>query len=871
MNKITQLLKILMLTLMIAGCDELDTKQQVDSSQVLARAESYLDQGQFRAASIEARKALQENPDNPDAHVIIARIMLEVGQPQAAINQLEKSANEKDPRFLLTLAEAYIDRGKFFSAREVLEPNEKMLKDYNEYKYTLLYAMMQKGFKEYEAAKKSFERAEEVAGSNDKRRVRVLIEKAKHYLDQNDEKNAEKALDQALALKQNSEALLHKGSLAFKRGEFDKAEDHLSNALIELANTDIITPTKIKILKGLIETLTQSGRSSEALIYSKLLAEEVPDAEKNESKFMDALKLYREGKLEESEQLLAEIYSGVANDYSGRMLGLINAIQGDLTEADTFLTEHVDPETASSKAVRVLAETKLRLNQTDEALAILEEKVSQSPNDPEILSIYGLAQLSAGQTEKAAATIKKTLAIEPNKPRLRIALANIYARKKEFDKAKQELLTAYDSDPGNEEVVVALGKLYLATGAIADARKLSQKVLKNSPDSAFAHGFAGSIAFAAKDYGNAVQHYKKSAELSPKNEASRFGLARAYIGQGNYEQAIAELQSVMEQAPNAPQVYKAFILAHELNGSVEQALKEVKLISDKDIQAWAPLTVMAEYQMQSRQPDSAVELIEQALTRNAIEVYPKNVAMAAYHMAASKALQSQEYEHAREMLLKGLQLSPDDLRFQAMLTGTEIKSGNIREAEKVLQQLEAAHPESPVVTELKGDIEVTGKQFESALTFYQQAWEESPSDSLGNKIYRLKARLKQDSDEFLKEWESKLPKSESVAILKAIEYHQANQIEEAIRQYEKALEMNPNLLTAINNLAWIRFEQGKPGALELAEDGAARYPESAAMLDTYGWILAETGNKTKAREILKKAHELAPDNEEIRKHYESVR
>ena len=870
LKKITSVFAVLaFLSLALTGCDDLDKPSTVDSSQVVVRAESYLSQGQYRAASIEARKILQENPGNVDAHVIIARILLEIGQPLAAISQLEQLENVKEPRYLLTLADAYIQRGKYYSAHEVLEGNRSALQSANDYKFHLLLAKTLQGLQQYEKAERTFARATELAGSNTDKKVRALIAQARFFIARKNIEKAEQYLDQALALDKNSEALLHKGSLAYKRGDYEQAEDYLSNALIELDNTDIITPTKVQILKGLVETLTQSGRSSEALIYSKLLAEAAPNAEQNQNKFMQALKFYQEGKLEEAEKLLSEVYSGGANEYSGRMLGLINAIQGDLAEADTFLSEHIDPETASSKAIRVLAETKLRLNQTDEALGILEEKVAQSPNDPEILSIYGLALLTAGQTDKAVDTIQKALAIQPDKPRLRVALAKIYMSREQFDKAREQLVTAYETSPEDEDVVVTLGKLYVASNDMKKAQELGKDLLKQAPDSAFSHGFAGSIAFAARDFDTAITHYKKAKSLDSANKAAQFGLARAYIGKGDYRQAIAELQGVIESEPNSPQVYKAFVAAHELNNTVDQALKEIQLVADKDIQAWAPLTVLAEYHMRQRRPEQAVSLVEQALTRNAVAEYPKNVALAAYHMAATAALQAGNYDDARELLLKGLQLAPEDIRFLAMLTATELKSGHQREAEKILAQLEASHPDSTVALELRGDMKVTDNQLSEALLVYEKAWSKEPSDSVGNKIYRIKAKLSNEPEAFLRQWQQLMPNSESAAILQAIALQKASDENAAMAQYEKVLKINPRSLTAINNLAWLKFEEGKPGALELAQKGSELYPESAAMLDTYGWILLQSGQKSEGRKVLEKAHKLAPDNEEIRKHYES--
>lgn len=872
LGRLTHYFFLVVVAWLTTSCDKMDAQKEVDTAGVLARAQSYLDQGQFRAATIEAKNALQKDPYNADAHLLLARVLLDVGQARAAVVQLEQLNDvPKTPDYVLTLSEAYIERNKFFSARDLLTKNAELFNGDSGFQYHLLLSQAKQGLDESEQAKTHVEKALAIAKDDDAKLIRAYNQQARLALSEDNEKLASERLEQALAIKKDPETLLLKGSIAYKNSKYDEAEDNLTNALIELKNTDIITPLRIKVLKGLIQTLTQSGRSSEALIYSKLLAEAAPNAEENQNKFLQALQEYRDGNLEKAEELLEEIYSGGANELSGRMLGLVNAVQGDLTEADTFLSEHIDPETASSKAIRVLTETKLRLNQTKEALAILTEKVAQTPNDPEILSIYGLTLLAAGEPEKAAEVIRKTLSIAPEKYRLRIPLANIYLSQGKTEKARQELLTAYQEKPEDEAVAIALGKFYVSANDIKAAQKLSQSLLEKSPKSAFAHGFAGSIAFAAKDFPVAVKHYQHSLKLDPENSATRFGLGRAYLGTKNYPKAIETLEQVIDSQPNSPEVYKAYISAHELNQTANQATTFLKAYADKDIQAWAPLAVLAEYHIRKNNSDKAVDLIDQALTRNAVAAYPQNVALVIYHNNATKAFQTEDYGKVRELLMKGLQLKPDHLGFLGMLTSTEIRSDQTREADKLIKQIETSHPDSTLALELKGDMALRNQQVSEGLTLYEQAWVKKPSDSLGNKIYRIKGQQKQNATAFLDEWIMKIPESDNALLLKAMQYQQTGDTSSAIRLYEKTLELNPNLLAAINNLAWLKFENSIDGAAELAAKGATLFPNSAAMQDTYGWILYKQGNIAQAKTVLKKAHELAPDNSEIKQHYDMVK
>jgi tetratricopeptide (TPR) repeat protein len=70
----------------------------------------------------------------------------------------------------------------------------------------------------------------------------------------------------------------------------------------------------------------------------------------------------------------------------------------------------------------------------------------------------------------------------------------------------------------------------------------------------------------------------------------------------------------------------------------------------------------------------------------------------------------------------------------------------------------------------------------------------------------------------------------------------------------------------LNNLAWIYFEQGNNRAAELSQQAYNLSPENAAIADTHGWILFKSGNTQESLPILEKAHELAPDSQEIALH-----
>ena len=75
----------------------------------------YFEQGQFNAAIIEARTALQKNPGHEAATILLSRVYLELGLAAQSINLLEAIDGTSQDYFEL-LTESYIERGKYGSA-----------------------------------------------------------------------------------------------------------------------------------------------------------------------------------------------------------------------------------------------------------------------------------------------------------------------------------------------------------------------------------------------------------------------------------------------------------------------------------------------------------------------------------------------------------------------------------------------------------------------------------------------------------------------------------------------------------------------------------------------------------------------------------
>jgi tetratricopeptide (TPR) repeat protein len=94
----------------------------------------------------------------------------------------------------------------------------------------------------------------------------------------------------------------------------------------------------------------------------------------------------------------------------------------------------------------------------------------------------------------------------------------------------------------------------------------------------------------------------------------------------------------------------------------------------------------------------------------------------------------------------------------------------------------------------------------------------------------------------------------------------------AIELYEKTLEIDSDNATALNSMGYILADTGLDimRALRLCRKAVDYKPQSAAYLDSLGWAYYKSGEPVEARTWLRRALDIAPEEEEIKKHFKTV-
>ena len=89
----------------LSACAGDSEEPQLDISVFLSNSAEFIDVGQFQAAIIEYRNAIQIAPDDARGHISLAEVYIEIGQPKEATKLLEP-LNASSAEFYLVFEKA---------------------------------------------------------------------------------------------------------------------------------------------------------------------------------------------------------------------------------------------------------------------------------------------------------------------------------------------------------------------------------------------------------------------------------------------------------------------------------------------------------------------------------------------------------------------------------------------------------------------------------------------------------------------------------------------------------------------------------------------------------------------------------------------
>jgi tetratricopeptide (TPR) repeat protein len=251
-----------------------------------------------------------------------------------------------------------------------------------------------------------------------------------------------------------------------------------------------------------------------------------------------------------------------------------------------------------------------------------------------------------------------------------------------------------------------------------------------------------------------------------------------------------------------------------------------------------------------------------------LEMEPNDSEMTAY--LAETYIDAGEYGQAMTLLKSrlGMQNTPAaERRLKIALATATYKLGNTDDAEKTLDALQQSLPDDPLPLLAKIRLLKSDKMWDQ-INQAVISWCQSHPNDVNVPLVVAKDLAGGQSDESKKIAEDLLgrilrqnPDSRGAIYSLATLLQATGRSAEAAKLYQRFLLLDPNNVTAVNNLAWILCEDQSQyqQALELAEKGLAKEPNYVDLLDTRGVVYYRLGRFERAVEDLSRCINLYPE------------
>ncbi len=493
-------------------------------------------------------------------------------------------------------------------------------------------------------------------------------------------------------------------------------------------------------------------------------------------------------------------------------------------------------------------------------------------------------------------------------------VASLQSVKGEYRDAVVRYGRLLSAQPSNAAIYYALSKAWVGLGVLDSARIYSEKSVLLNPGNKFYLGFLATLSHQLRDYGRAIELYRRLAAIEPGNAELLSTLAIEYIAANQPEKAIAVFQEMLTLDPkNETTLVQMLLIEIKLDHYQDAIGTLIKLIEQGDEKEQLRLT-LGELYMQNRQYDLASKTFHELLSENQGSV-PAWLALFEVSVQSGNhpafLVDINRYFNTNQVTL------PQKIELAKLfLVRASRESSFLDPVIVMIGEIIRRHPDHGKLYALRGIAQMQKQEAAAALIDFRKAlrldpgsieiWEEFVTAAIIKKEFRLAAealhnvkirfpvrslRIKVLEGELFFQT-GKLKKAafllEKVVHLKkaqkeknlylqacstlALCYDTLGFREKSVNLYEIILALEPDNIVMMNNLAYLLSVQGKElsRAKELALKVVAREPSNAGYLDTLGWVLFRMGEFEEARKVLEKAAELDPREAEIADHLGKV-
>ena len=844
-------------------------------------AVSRFNNGDTDGALIQLKNALQRDPGQLSAKILLGRVHLKQGNPLEAEEQLIQAQQLGADALLvaLPLAKARNALGKYDVNIESIVPIQFPFDQQSKLWVELGLARLFNG--DTAGATIAFKEALKITPNDIGAKIgltRIPFEDGRYS-------EAERLADEITSIEPyQSEAWYIKGAAAHAQGKFDDAANAYGRAYE-------LDPLHLRAAVGEAAALMDGNQPAKAAALLRDLKTAYPNAAAVPYLLYKALsRLDLQADAKKALATAATIIDQVTPaDLSGNLedmllFGTIAFENNALEQAFQFLNSYVNSGGSSIRGRKMLARTLISMDRPTDALGILARITANQNTDAETLSLLGDASLQLGDFAAAEHAYKRALTEFNGGPQIAraLAMAQFYAGQTEQSFATMQQLLELLPEDGDLNTSLLLGFLYLTDRRLNEAENIAKAILEKHPDNHTAKNFLATTLLNQGRRTEARDIYTSILTEDPTFRPARFNIVKMDIAENRLAEASEVLTRMLSQNPNDTQAIYEFAqleLRREDTRNAINLLERLRELRPTWIVAIRSLVntylltnrradaLSASSDLMTRVPNNieAHILLARTQTANqdregAIATLKKASLLAGNNVERLFEVGKQQMdlgalEDAAWSLTKVAALEPGHVDARHHLAGSLFRMGKTADAEREIKSLRIRHPENIPVQLLLADVRQSQRRFNEAIGLYRDALTQSPDTVTLSSLYR--ALMLNDQPEAavaeLASWLENEPSSTIALNLMAEHYLTRGDSTKAANLYEKLAEIETDNPQVLNNLAIALTDIDGERALKAALGAHRLAPDNPFVLDTLGWAMVQLGDLEKGLGYLREA------------------
>lgn len=532
-----------------------------------------------------------------------------------------------------------------------------------------------------------------------------------------------------------------------------------------------------------------------------------------------------------------------------------------ITQAKTHLAQAVQLEPEMQAARRLLVEAHLRGGDVAQAMTLLKYELDKPAPAPDFLALAGQALMQAGEFGRAEDLFNRAVKADPADPRSRVALALAQVARGDGSSGLAQLQMLASTEKSSHADLALIAVLVRGNDVAAALAAVDKLIAKNADD-ALAYLVKGRLLLQRGDGVGASAAFETALRKDPVFFPAVVELATLDIRQGKLDAATSRYQDVVARDPRNVQARLAMIDLKRRGGAKAEQVEPMLLEAVKAVptdpaarvalvrlyleQGKAKPALASAQEAVAAVPDH--DLLLEWLGRAQLAAGDGLQATRTFQRVSSRSRSADTHLRLAEMYVAGkdsaaaeaslkraLDLAPKSLAVQQRLARFYAERKRVPEALALARAIQAQRPRDP-----------TGYSIESGLQAGQRNWDRAivaASEALardkGNtqlaislhSLYSL-SRREAEATSFAAQWRKSHPQDSDFVFhlgALAMERRDAAPAEALFRE---AVAIRPRSPGALNNVAVLMLQQGKPGALEVAQRAHEMAPNQASIIDT---------------------------------------